>query len=183
METTTQSSGYLRRLLGSAALDVGTYEEIETDERATPQAFVTVVLSSIAAGIGARPWGQSTVQTIVFATIVSLMIWALWALLTFEIGVRLMPQSATRSSVGELLRTIGFSTTPGFLRILGVLPGATTSTFIVSSVWMLAAMVVAVRQSLDYDSTVRAIAVCLLGLGLSVALAIGIGLLFGPAAY
>jgi hypothetical protein len=33
----------------------------------------------------------------------------------------------------------------------------------VSGLWSLAAMVVAVRQALDYDSTGRAIAVCVVG--------------------
>jgi hypothetical protein len=34
---------------------------------------------------------------------------------------------------------------------------------IVASLWMLAAMVVAVRQALDYESTGRAITVCAIG--------------------
>jgi len=34
---------------------------------------------------------------------------------------------------------------------------------LVSRVWMLLAMVVAVRQALDYESTWRAVAVCLVG--------------------
>jgi Na+/citrate or Na+/malate symporter len=46
---------------------------------------------------------------------------------------------------------------------------------------MLAAMVVGVRQALDYQSTPRAILVCVLGWVLAGAMAIVIGLLFGPA--
>ena len=34
----------------------------------------------------------------------------------------------------------------------------------VASLWMLVAMVVAVRQALDYESTGRAVAVCVIGL-------------------
>jgi hypothetical protein len=49
------------------------------------------------------------------------------------------------------------------LRVLGVLPGVTIPVFAVTAVWMLAAMVVAVRQALDYQSTARAIAVCASG--------------------
>src|SRR3954467_11034459 len=115
MATRTATTAYVRRLIGAAALDVGTYEEIEGDENATAQAFVTVALSSVAAGIGATSLGGDTLSTIVFVTVVSLILWAAWAVVTFEIGVRLMPQSATHSDVGELLRTIGFASTPGFL--------------------------------------------------------------------
>ena len=50
-----------------------------------------------------------------------------------------------------------------------------------TAVWMLAAMVVAVRQALDYTSTVRAIAVCGVGWTLALCLALVIGVYFGPA--
>jgi hypothetical protein len=35
--------------------------------------------------------------------------------------------------------------------------------FLVASIWMLVAMVIAVRQALDYKSTLRAIGVCAIG--------------------
>ena len=178
LEATT---GYLRRLLGAVVLDPGTYEEIEADESATMQAFVTVLLSSVAAGLGSRGLGGSTVANIVFVSTVALLSWAAWALVTFEIGVRLMPQPQTRSNVGELLRTIGFATAPGCLRVLGVLPGSTVPVFALSAIWMLAAMVVAVRQALDYESTARAVAVCALGWVLAIAMAVVIGVVFGPS--
>jgi hypothetical protein len=95
--------------------------------------------------------------------------------------VRLLPQPQTRSNVGELLRTIGFATAPGCLRVLGVLPGVTIPVFAVTAVWMLAAMVVAVRQALDYDSTARALAVCGVGWLLTIVIVIVLGLAFGPS--
>ena len=58
---------------------------------------------------------------------------------------------------------------------------ASRAAFAVSSVWMLAATVVAVRQALDYDSTLRAVAVCALGWVLAIVIAIGLGVLFGPS--
>jgi hypothetical protein len=53
--------------------------------------------------------------------------------------------------------------------------------FAITALWMLAAMIVAVRQALDYQSTARAIAVCGLGWVLAMAMAIVLGLAFGPA--
>ena len=101
--------------------------------------------------------------------------------ITFQIGSRLMPTGETRADVGELLRTIGFAATPGLLRLLGIMPAVTVPVFAVTAVWMLAAMVVAVRQALDYRSTGRAVAVCVLGWILSLAIAIILGLVFGPS--
>ena len=64
--------------------------------------------------------------------------------------------------------------------MFGVLPGLTVPVFTLAIVWALAASVVAVRQALDYTSTGRALAVCVLGLILSLAVAMVLGLLFGP---
>ena len=41
---------FLRRI--AAQLDAGTYEEVEADRTATPHAFLVVLLSSLAAGLG-----------------------------------------------------------------------------------------------------------------------------------
>jgi hypothetical protein len=79
-----------------------------------------------------------------------------------------------------LLRTIGFATAPGILRIAGVIPGTTTVVFGVTAVWMLMSMIVAVRQALDYTSTARAFAVCALGWVLAFGMAIGVGIFFSP---
>jgi hypothetical protein len=103
-----------------------------------------------------------------------------WALLTYEIGTRVMPEAQTRADVGELLRTIGFAAAPGMLQIFGVVPGASIPAFAITGVWMLVAMIVAVRQALDYTSTARAVAVCCLGWALALVFAIGLGLAFGP---
>src|SRR5436309_7508755 len=103
MATVSASNTFLQRLIGSAALDTAIYEEVEADRGATTQAFVIVVLASLAAGIGARGLGAVSVANMLFISIVALLFWAAWALLTFEVGFRLLPQPQTRSDVGELL--------------------------------------------------------------------------------
>jgi len=177
--TIARPNTFLQRLIGAAALDAAIYEEVEADRGATGQAMLIVVLSSIAAGIGARGFGSS-LTSVAFFGVVALMTWATWALLMFEIGGRLLPEPETRTSPGELLRTLGFAATPGLASLLGAVPGVTTRVFVLVWVWMLLAMVVAVRQALDYRSTARAVAVCLLGGVLAAAIAVVIGIFFGP---
>ena len=181
MATLTANNSFLQRLLGAMALDRAIYEEVEGDRSATTQAFAVVVLSSIAAGFGARGFAENTASIIAFNSVVSLLAWAAWALVIFQIGGRLMPESETRVDVGELLRTIGFASAPGLLRVLGALPNATLPVFAITSGWMLLAMVVAVRQALDYRSTAKAVAVCVLGWILALVFAIVLGLLLGPS--
>jgi hypothetical protein len=168
------------RLIGAMALDPVIYEEVEADRGATTQAMVVVVLSSLGAGIGSRGFGSGSLTSIVFISAVALIAWAAWALVTYEIGTRVMPEPQTRSDLGELLRTIGFSAAPGMLRIFGIVPGASVAAFAITAVWMLCAMVVAVRQALDFTSTARAVGVCLLGWALAIGIAVALGLIFGP---
>jgi hypothetical protein len=170
---------FLQRLIGAAALDAAIYEEVEADRSATPQAMAIVVLSSLSAGIGVRGLGSS-VTSVAFFGVIALMSWAAWALVMFEIGSRIMPDPETSTSPGELLRVLGFAATPGLASLLGAVPGVTTRVFVLVWIWMLLAMVVAVRQALDYRSTAKAVAVCLLGGALAAAIALVLGIFFGP---
>ncbi len=61
------------------------------------------------------------------------------------------------------MRTTGFSASPGLLRVLGVIPFFGGLIILAVSIWMLIAMIIAVRQALDYKSTGRAVGVCLIG--------------------
>jgi hypothetical protein len=180
MATTTVRNSLLQRLIGAAALDAAIYEEVEGDPAATAQAFGIVLGSSLAAGIGVRGLAPITFSDVLLFSAVALVAWAAWALVTFEIGARLMPAPQTRVDVGQLLRTIGFASTPGLLRVLGIMPAVAAPVFVVTSVWMLLAMIVAVRQALDYRTTAPAIAVCVAGWVLAIAIAVVLGVLFGP---
>ncbi len=166
--------------MGAAALDVAIYEDVEADRNATAQAFIVVLLSSIAGGLGATGVTGGGVN-IAFFSMVALLAWAGWALVTYTVGVYLLPEPQTRADVGELMRTIGFASAPGLLRVLGIMAPLAKPVFVVTAVWMLVAMIVAVRQALDYTSTARAVAVCLVGWLLAIAFAVAFGLLFTPS--
>jgi hypothetical protein len=62
---------------------------------------------------------------------------------------------------------------------LAALPGLAVPLFATVPIWMLATMVMAVRQALDYTSTLRAVAVCAFGWLLSAAGVMVIGLVMG----
>jgi hypothetical protein len=74
-----------------------------------------------------------------------------------------MPEPQTKSGVGELLRTTGFSAAPGVLAVLGISPVLGRIILFVIAIWTLVTMVIAVRQALDYQSMGRAVVVCLIG--------------------
>src|SRR5262245_27787637 len=181
MDTTSvPSTGFVMRLVGAISVDPLTFEEVEADRSATGQAFAVILLSSLGAAIGARGFGTGSPESMVFITALATIAWAVWAVITYQIGTTVLREPQTKADLGELLRTIGFSSAPGMLRVFGVVPGAAWPAFAITAVWMLIAMIVAVRQALDYSSTVRAIAVCVLGWAIAFGIALTIGLVFGP---
>jgi hypothetical protein len=148
------------RILGSARLDPQSYEEVESDHYANIQAVGVVLFSSLAAAIGT---GIRDVGSTLGVLVVALASWIIWVLLTVFIGTRLLPSRETRADFGQVLRTTGFSASPGILRVFGLVPVVGWYIFAAATLWMLLTFVVAVRQALDYSSTGRALVVCLLG--------------------
>ena len=149
------------RMIRAARLDASLYEEVEADQDALGQAAVVVLLSSVAGGIGSLVHGG--LSGLVLGVVASLVAWYLWAYITYLVGAKLFPEPQTHADMGQLLRTTGFASSPGLIRVLGIIPGLAGIAFFVALVWMLIAMVIAVRQALDYNSTLRAVGVCAVG--------------------
>ena len=149
------------RMVRASKLDVNLYEEVEADKGAIGQALTVVIISSIASGVGSI--GIIGIQGLVVGAFAALLGWVAWAFLAFIIGTKLLPEPETKSDMGELLRTTGFASSPGVLRVFAFIPLIGVLVSIVASIWMLVAMVIAVRQALDYKSTWRAVLVCLIG--------------------
>jgi len=165
------------RMIRAAKLDVKVYEEVEADKSAMRQAIGVVILSSVAAGIGSI--GTIGVSGLLIGTIVALIGWFIWAFITYFVGTKILSEPQTSSDYGELLRTIGFSSSPGVIRILGIIPFLGGVINIIAGIWMLVAMVIAVRQALDYKSTGRAVGVCLIGWVIQFIIIFGVFFLFG----
>ncbi|HEU4927430.1 MAG TPA: YIP1 family protein [Vicinamibacterales bacterium] len=167
---------FLRRLAGAAILDAGTYEEVEGDRGAMPQALAVVLLSSVSAGIGLSG-GRGAAATFSFfavASFLALTAWGTFALIAFQVGSRLLPMPGTRTDPGELLRTLGFAAAPGLIQMFALFTPAPIVLSVLAFAWTIAASVVAVRQALDFTSTRRAFAVCLVAWGLPLAIAVSL---------
>ena len=152
-------SSFLNRIYRAIKIDPDLYEEVEHDKSATYQAASVVILSSLAAGVGAIHLGASN---FLLGPALSLINWFIWAFFVFIIGTKLFPDKQTKSNVGEVLRTIGFASAPGIIRVFGITPELMGVTFIGAQFWMLACMVVAVRQALDYKSLWKAFGIVFL---------------------
>ena len=151
----------VNRMVRAAKLESALYEEVEADSSALRQAMGVVVIASVAAGIGNMAYGG--VIGLVAGVIAALIGWFIWAGLTYLIGTKLLPEPQTEADIGQLLRTLGFASAPGVLRVFGFIPILGPIIFLISSIWMLVATVVAVRQALEYKSTGRAVGVIIIG--------------------
>ena len=100
-------------MIRAAKLDAHLYEEVEKDTSATGHAVGVVVLAAIAAGIGAK---GGDITGLLLGSVIALVSWYIWAYITYWIGTKLLPEPQTHATHGELLRTIGFSASPGLLR-------------------------------------------------------------------
>ena len=153
----------LARMMGAARLSVDTYEEVEHDRSATPQALLVVVAVAIATGVGGvLSGGAGWVDGVLFGVIRGAISWTVWALAALFVGTKLLGTAETEADWGQLARGTGFAQTPGLLNVLVFIPVVGLVLFIVTWVWQVAAMVVAVRQMLDYRSTLRAVFVILI---------------------
>lgn len=164
----SDSRSLINRMIRAARLDVNLYEEVEADTTANRQALLAVVLVSLVGGVGsgiavlATGNGLWFIWGLFVGLVSSIVGWLAWSFLTYILGTKVFKTPQTSATWGELLRTIGFSNSPGVFRFFSFVPYVGGVIAFAASVWSLVAGVIAVRQALDF-STGRAIATCIVG--------------------
>jgi hypothetical protein len=148
------------RMIGAMQADVKTFEDIEADPTALPQAVTVIVLAGVAALIG--NFFRVGILGGIVHLVAMLVEYALFAVLVFVIGTKVMPEPTTTADFSETFRTVGFAAAPGVLNVLAIIPILGVLVSFVIGIWSLVIGVIAVRQVLDYSSTGRAIVVCLI---------------------
>ncbi len=145
----------VNRVQGVLRLDVATYEEIEADSTALPQAAMVVAAVAVCSAIGNAGAGFGMVF---FGLIAAFISWLIWSTVSFFVGTKFFGGTATW---GQVIRVIGFAQAPGLLGILGILPLLGPLVSLVVTVWTLITGVIAIRQSLDI-TTGKAIATAII---------------------
>ena len=148
-------------MIGAAKLRRETYEEVEADRSATLQALSVVILVALATGIGSL--GLGGLSGLTRGILVGIVGWAFLAWVTYFVGTTIFRTPQTQADWGQLARTLGYAQSPGVLKVFALIPGVGLSLFIVVSIWQLVATVIAIRQALDYTSTLRAVGVAVIG--------------------
>ena len=149
---------YFQRLQKAIFLDIAFYEEVEKDKKFTDQAMMTVALVAIVQGFMIAGFAPIALAQGILGSLIRFVIWAFF--IAF-VGTRILPEPETESNTGELLRTLGFAYAPGLLVVLKVFPVINYFVDPLVVILQLSAMTIAVRQALDFNSTVRAVGVCI----------------------
>ena len=152
------SMNYFERLKKAIFLDVAFYEEVEKDKKFNDQALMTVVFVSVVQGVMIAGFAPIALVQGILGSLVRFLFWAFF--IAF-VGTRILPEPETESNTGELIRTLGFAYAPGLLVILKIFPVINIFVDAMVVILQLAAMTIAVRQALDFNSTVRAVGVCI----------------------
>jgi len=160
------------RVVGAMKLDPNAFEDVERDTTAIGQSVGVIALAAVAAGIGTIYRGGLT--GIVGGALMSIIGFLIWSLIIWLVGTKLMPEPATKADYPETFRVLGFAAAPGLasvLTIIGIIPilGWLLAMLISLLIWLwqIAAMVIAVRQVLDYSTTGKAIIVVLIGFAIN----------------
>ena len=90
--------------------------------------------------------------------------WAVWALVAWIVGTTLLKTEDTEANWGQMARGTGFAQTPGLFNIFVFVPVVGGAIVFLTFLWQLVGMVIAVRQCLDYTSTLRAVFVIIIAL-------------------
>jgi hypothetical protein len=157
----------LRRAIRALVLDAGVFEEVEADRSADWQSVAIVLLVCLAGGVAALGLGAVGVVGFVTGAVIALGGWVVWAAAIVTLGTMPLAEPQTRSNLHELLRVLGFAAMPGVFVAFAAMRAIAPLVLGIVGIWMIAAAALAVRQALDYRSTVRAIAVCVLAWALS----------------
>jgi hypothetical protein len=168
-----------RRFVGALVLDASAFEEIEGDRHAAMQSVLVVIMVCLAGGLAALGLGLTGLSGFVTGTIVSLGAWLVWVAVVTTLGTLTVPEPQTKADLPELLRVLGFASAPGVFIALAAMRAVAPMVMLTVMVWMIAAAVIGVRQALDYRSTSRAIAVCVISWLLSFGVVLGALMLSG----
>jgi hypothetical protein len=164
------------RVALATRLDPSVYERVTGDESATVQALALIVVVNGLSALVPFLRGDTTLKQALFFGIVSFVAWFGWMGTSYWLGSTVLAVSSRGADWMGFLRATGFASAPGLLRILSLLSLLKGLIAVVSGIWILCAMVVAMRESLRLGSTERAVGVCLIGFAVDIALLLGLGM-------
>jgi len=159
----------LNRMMRAARLDNILYEEMETEREASGQAIMIALLVSAAAGLGMGITGIIGMKGplwflwgLLSGFFVALAGWLVWIAITYLVGTTVLRGHDKTIYFADFMGTLGYANSPGLVMLLCFVPMIGWGIILLAGIWILAAGMTAIRQTLEFDPG-RALATCLPG--------------------
>lgn len=187
-------AGLMSRMIRAFKADKTLFEEVEKADNLTQEAYIIVGIGAISTAIGAaigvlilmgsipqvagvpRPGFVSTLIVQLVSTIVGYII---WAYATYFVGTRMFNGTATPQ---EMLRVIGYASTPRVLGIVTLIPGVGALIGLVLGIWSAYLGFLAVRQGLNI-TTQNAILTIVISFVIALVASIVVAIVLAPLSF
>ncbi len=151
------------RIMRAIRLDATLYRQVADDEQYSNEAYIIVLIVSLLGAFGAAigaALGDGRPLVIFFTSLFSTILlgWLLWAVIAYFVGTAL----EGKSSVMEMARTLGYASAPQLLGVFAFIPCIGPLVAFVGVLLSLAAGVIAIRESMEFDTT-KAVVTAVLG--------------------
>ena len=172
------------RMKRAVMLDATLYQEVETDTSLNQEALMVVIIASVAGGIGSLIGGiiggnfGGALLFAVITIVIGVVNYYIWSYVTYFVGTNLFGGTA---DPGEMLRTLGYATTPQILALLNFIPCVGPLFGLAGALLSLVTAVVAIREALDFDMG-KAILTAIIGWVIIVIITAVVGAVFGVGA-
>lgn len=141
------------RMLRAIKLDQGFFEEIAADPSVQPQSVWAVAIYALATAFGFFSTVGGTAVNI--ALITTMLAWYAWAFSIFYFGSRLFREGREHADRKRVMRVVAFAAAPGLIRLLGIIPKTTIVLMVVSSIWIVVAAVIGLKQVFSRTATAK----------------------------
>ncbi len=148
------------RILRAIKLDKSLYLEVANNKNLLSESVIIVLVTALFAGVGSFINADKPVAAFLSQTVNSILFgWLLWSVIAFFIGKVFFDG---RSSVEEMLRTLGYATAPRLLSLLSFVPCIGWLIALAGGILSLIAGIIAIRESMEF-STEKALVTAIIG--------------------
>lgn len=167
------------RIVRAIRLDPTLYREVADDEQYTNEAFIIVLTVSLLSAAGAAigvAMADGNPLIVFFSNLFNTILlgWLLWAVIAYYVGTAL----EGKSSIMEMARTLGYANAPGLLGVFAFIPCVGWLIALAGLLLSLAAGVIAIRESMEFDTT-KAVVTAVVGFVVFLVVRFTIGFVMG----
>jgi hypothetical protein len=151
---------FLNIIVRSIKLDKTLYKDNKNfGEAAIYYAGIIIILDGVAGAVAAN----TIIKTaIALSGLTSIVMWFVWALFIFVIGVKLFPDKETKIEFKKILIGVGFAHSPGLIRFFAVTPDLMIPIIFLTQFWIFAGLIISTKQILNLKSNFKSFGIVFL---------------------